>query len=88
MVKCTGFGLDPCHYYSHLLFLEKSLLEKMQFSMLYWLKYLRTKRFLSVGVYDNKLLAPATWETLDELSAFQGHNFLTSEVSTMTLGAW
>ena len=36
--------------------------------MLYWLKYLRMKSFLPVDMYDNKLLAPATWEPLDEVS--------------------
>lgn len=39
-----------------MLFLEKSLLGKLRFSMLFWLKYLRRKSFLSVGMCDNRLL--------------------------------
>lgn len=58
------------------LYLEKRLLEKFYFLMLYWLKRLRMKSVLSVSVYDHKLLAPATWKTLDEARTLQGLSFL------------
>lgn len=45
-------------------FFGKESVGKITFSMLYWLKYLRMKSFLFVDMYDNKLLAPATWEPL------------------------
>lgn len=48
--------------------------------MLYWFKYLRMKSFLSVGVYDNQLLAPATWEPLDEATTFQGLSFSSGSI--------
>lgn len=70
-VRCLSFALGSLSLLSwNYFFFRKESVEKITFSLLHWLKYVRMKSFLSMGVYDYKFLAPATWETLDEASTF------------------